>query len=409
MDKEDSDRVFHTKFLKEYDPRLMRALCREIKEEVGLDLEEAIHTNQVTDFSELGVAIAPPFLPLRFHTHFFKIELQSQPAFMVDTNEAEWFGWQTCQDVMEQYYQGEVLVAVPTWKVIQGLAESLDAKNLGLLHLEYDPDKEVPCVEFLHNMFQLPILSHTLPPADRTNAFIIGDDPNNRYLIDPSPESETELQRLITTLVPFDITGIFLTHHHPDHHEFSNQLARHLKVPVKMSEDTLQRICSKDGADYFAGITIHTVREGDILTRWLGKDVQIYEIPGHDQGQLGIAPVSMEWFLVGDLIQGIGTVVIGQPEGDMKKYFATLERIIQLDPKIVIPSHGIPMRTTTRLKAALEHRKMRENQVLQCYKDGKSKETMLSEIYYDVDPRLLPAAMKNIESHLIKLEQEKRI
>ncbi|MBF0286716.1 MAG: MBL fold metallo-hydrolase [SAR324 cluster bacterium] len=409
VDKDDSGFSFHTQFLEKYDPTLMRALCREIKEEVHFDLEEAIQSNVVSDFSELGVAIGPPFLPHRFHTHFFRVQLKSRIDFTMDSSEAEWSGWQALRDCMEQYYQGEVLIALPTWNVIKALAEKPDVRKLGMLHVEYDPEAEVPCLEFVHKMFQIPVLSHTLPPAERTNAFIIGDPSDGSYLIDPSPSSEKELKRLLQTLAAFEITGIFLTHHHPDHHEFSNQLAELLKVPVQMSNDTYHRIVSKHGAVYFKDLEVQIAHEGDILTRWLGKDIRVYEIPGHDEGQLGLAPVSMEWFLVGDLIQGIGTVVIGQPEGNMAKYFVTLERIIRLDPKVIIPSHGIPMRTTTRLKAALKHRKMRENQVLQCYQDGKTKDQTLAEIYHDIDPRLLPAAMKNIESHLIKLKEEQRL
>jgi glyoxylase-like metal-dependent hydrolase (beta-lactamase superfamily II) len=137
--------------------------------------------------------------------------------------------------------------------------------------------------------------------------------------------------------------------------------------------------------------------------------VKIYAIPGHDEGQLALAPRSMEWFLVGDLIQGVGTVVVSSPEGDMKKYFASLARVIRLDPRVIIPSHGIPMGSVYRLRATLAHRQMREQQILELSESGKSKQEMLLEIYKDVDPRLHPLAMCNIESHLEKLRKERRL
>ena len=114
----------------------------------------------------------------------------------------------------------------------------------------------------------------------------------------------------------------------------------------------------------------------------------------------------MEWFLVGDLIQGIGTVVIPSPEGDMATYLNTLKKVISLSPEVIIPSHGIPMRTTHRLEETLKHRLQRESQILELHRSGKSRQEILSELYSDTDNRLHPAAMQNIESHLAKLRKE---
>jgi len=51
-----------------------------------------------------------------------------------------------------------------------------------------------------------------------------------------------------------------------------------------------------------------------------------------DEGQLALMPDNRAWCIVSDLIQGVGTVVIAAPEGNMKKYFESLERVIALDP-----------------------------------------------------------------------------
>ena len=145
------------------------------------------------------------------------------------------------------------------------------------------------------------------------------------------------------------MTRFFSTHHHPDHHQFSNQLARQLKLPIFLSQDTQQRLTLKNGDDYFEQIELRNMVENEEVTRWHGSAVRVYEIPGHDAGHLGLAPDTLSWFIVGDLIQGIGTVVIPSPEGDMATYFKTLEKVIALNPEVIIPSHGIPMRTTHRL------------------------------------------------------------
>jgi glyoxylase-like metal-dependent hydrolase (beta-lactamase superfamily II) len=113
--------------------------------------------------------------------------------------------------------------------------------------------------------------------------------------------------------------------------------------------------------------------------------------------------------LAGDLFQGIGTVVIGGEEGDMRKYFHTLERIIALSPKVVFPSHGIGLGGTTILEKTLAHRKLREKEVLDLYRQGASPQEMLTKIYADVDKALWPYALQNIHKHLQKLRLEKLI
>ncbi|MBF0279128.1 MAG: MBL fold metallo-hydrolase [SAR324 cluster bacterium] len=409
VDSNESEQNYDCKFLRDHDPRLVRALCREIREEVNFDLEDAIEANQVRNISDFGFAITPEFNPLRFHARFFKIELRSRIDFEVDPNEAAWAGWLTAKEYMQKYQQGKILSPFPGLCAMRALAENPNVQNIGSMHLQYDQETEVPLMEPVFQLVQMPVKSNTLPPAERTNAFIVGDSQNGCYLIDPSPSSRLELEKLSQVLSRFKVTGIFLTHHHRDHHQYATDLARTLQVPMKMSEDSYQRIRLKFGDSYFENITVQFSREGEVLTQWIGKDVLVFEIPGHDEGQLGLAPASMEWFIVGDLIQGIGTVVISEPEGDMKKYFASLEKVIELNPNIIIPSHGIPMKSTLRLKETLEHRLMREKQILQHHKNGKSNEEILSAIYQSIDPRLLPAAMKNIESHLTKLKLDQLI
>jgi endoribonuclease LACTB2 len=117
-------------------------------------------------------------------------------------------------------------------------------------------------------------------------------------------------------------------------------------------------------------------------------------------------PESRTWCIVGDLIQGIGTVVIAPPEGDMRKYFASLQRIIELDPQVIIPSHGLALGGTHYLQAALKHRQERETQIRSRHEAGLSEDQILEEVYRGVDPRLLPFARINIRSHMTKLRED---
>jgi glyoxylase-like metal-dependent hydrolase (beta-lactamase superfamily II) len=213
----------------------------------------------------------------------------------------------------------------------------------------------------------------------------------------------------LRTLREKNLSAVFLTHHHLDHHEHAPELAKSLNIPIWMGEDTRLRIIQAQGSDYFSGVKVEIKQEGDRLTDWKCEAVRVYPVPGHDAGQLALAPDSLRWFIVGDLIQSLGTVVIAAPEGDMATYFQTLERIIDLNPSVIVPSHGMPMRGTFRLRATLQHRREREKTIRQLHSEGKTEAEMLAIIYQGVDQQLLPFATENIKSHLVKLRQEDQI
>jgi len=254
------------------------------------------------------------------------------------------------------------------------------------------------------------VRSNTLPPATHTNCFVIGDSPGARIAVDPSPCDDNELERVITALQPLRISEILITHHHGDHNERADHIARRLQVPLRMSRYTEQRLrVGKPG--FFEGIQLRHCAAGDRLCEWLGQPVVAIAVPGHDEGQLALAPAGDKpaWCIVGDLIQGIGTVVICPPEGDMLKYFDTMEKMIALNPAVILPSHGIAMGSTFRLLATLQHRQRRESVILDHWRNGASEDAMLQAMYSELDPRLMPLARINIQAHLAKLQQQEII
>ena len=389
------------------EPRLFGAAIREGKEELGVDLGLEVLRGNIESIDHLGLAVTPDFNPFRFATYFYRFHLKEKVEFIVDHNEAKNAEWISAHDLLKRYDRGHILAVPPVIRVIEGLGANPGVKKIEDLNFAYDQDQFVPFIESIKSVRQLMPLSHTLPPASRTNAFLIGDK-GPKILVDPSPKDDEEYRKLKNTILPFGLDKIFLTHHHPDHHEQSVKLAQDFKVPMIMSQDTYQRLCAKIPG-YFQEIEIIVVKEGDVITDWLGRDVIVYEVPGHDEGQLALAPEDMSWFLAGDLFQGVGTVVIGDDEGNMAKYFQTLKKVITLAPKVLYPSHGIALGGVNILETTLEHRLLREKQVLHFHLEGLTEQEMLEKIYEKVDPRLWPYALKNIQKHLEKLKEEKQI
>lgn len=390
------------------DHRLFGAAVREGQEELGIDLREEISSGRVNSVDYLGLAVTPDFNPYRFATYFFKIDFKEKVEFIVDRNEARFAKWMSAEALLKQFNLGHILAVPPVIKVIENLGKNPLIKKIDDLNFSYDNTQYVPFIESIKGMRQIMPLSHTLPPATRTNAFLIGDEGSPRVLVDPSPKDEEEYRKFKNTISLFGVDKILLTHHHPDHYERSNILAMELKVPILLSAYTFDRIL-KVQPDYFNGIKTQFIKEGEVITQWLKREVLTMEIPGHDEGQIALHASDMSWFLAGDLFQGIGTVVIGGEEGDMQKYFNTLKRIIALSPKVVFPSHGIGLGGTSILEKTLEHRKLRESQILALHNEGLKAEEMLSKIYAQVSKELWPYALENIHKHLQKLRADKVI
>ena len=74
----ESSEPFKTKFLCKHDPIHMRALNREINEELEYDLEEGIKSDEVLSINEFAEVLAPEFSQKRFRTWFYRIDLKKK-------------------------------------------------------------------------------------------------------------------------------------------------------------------------------------------------------------------------------------------------------------------------------------------------------------------------------------------
>lgn len=380
----------------------LNALRREMIEELQFDLAQ----HEFFRFGLLGEATTPSFNPYRFKTYFYFAECVNQPDFIFDEREIESGQWQSPRAFLERFHSGKMLAVPVTISVLKSLNDSSYWRRPVVtdFNLQWDAELECPMIEPISGVKVFMPLSNTLPPATRTNCFLIGEN----LLIDPSPRDELEYQRLLNALSAYSIATIMLTHHHPDHYEQSSTLARMLGARMVMSEDTHQRITSIEGLDYFEAIPVDFLKEGDQLGQWQQSTLEVFELPGHDQGQLGLSPTGREWFLAGDLIQTVGTVVIKAPEGDMDQYFASLKKVIALKPQVVFPSHGIGMGGTYKLEETLSHRQKRHQQVRQLLERGLEAQEMVEVIYEGLEPKLKPLALKTVESHLRSLNKDSK-
>jgi glyoxylase-like metal-dependent hydrolase (beta-lactamase superfamily II) len=150
------------------------------------------------------------------------------------------------------------------------------------------------------------------------------------------------------------------------------------------------------------------IGDGDSITVG-GLTIDVVHTPGHTLGSVCLYLREERALFTGDTALGLGTVAISPPPyGDMALYLQSLERLKGLDCALMLPGHGQAVHAVrAKLQELIDHRHEREAQILRLMGDGKrTPKAMLSAIYMELDRRIVPMALRQIEAHLCKLEAE---
>jgi glyoxylase-like metal-dependent hydrolase (beta-lactamase superfamily II) len=102
-------------------------------------------------------------------------------------------------------------------------------------------------------------------------------------------------------------------------------------------------------------------------------------------------------------------VVINPPDGNMRAYLASLEKLMALDAAIIAPGHGYLIGSPEKeLRRLLAHRRAREQKVVAALERlrAASVDELLPVVYDDVPPRVHRVAARSLTAHLEKLTAE---
>jgi len=143
-----------------------------------------------------------------------------------------------------------------------------------------------------------------------------------------------------------------------------------------------------------------------------GVTIEAIDTPGHTLGSISLLLREERVLFTGDTVLGLGTVAIfPPPHGDMALYMQSLERLQTYEATLLCPGHGPPVRDVARkLQELIDHRRERESQILTAIGQGRGRlETMLADIYPELDKRLVGMARGQLLAHLHKLQSEGKI
>ncbi|RIK66628.1 MAG: MBL fold metallo-hydrolase [Planctomycetota bacterium] len=196
----------------------------------------------------------------------------------------------------------------------------------------------------------------------------------NAYLVDDilvDCGTRWEARRFLKELKGCDLSMVALTHCHPDHQGAARAICEHFKVPLACHEadraamegrapigpDTLPiRISNR----FFTGPAYEVARsftDGDMLGR-----LRVVHAPGHTPGHCMFYREDDALLIAGDVMANMNFITLRPGFREPPKFFshdpaqnrASMRRILEINPRLVVFGHGPPVSDLGRLGAFIE-------------------------------------------------------
>src|SRR5436305_9242239 len=196
-----------------------------------------------------------------------------------------------------------------------------------------------------------------------TNTWIVGRDPC--AVIDPGPEDEGHVRAVARAAGK--VEAILVTHGHPDHAPAAAELARLTGAPMYAMQPNDGGVRLKDDQEIAVG----------------GALLRCVRTPGHAADHVAFFEEASRALFTGDAVLGRGTTVVNPPEGDLAAYLRSLTRMQDLAARTIYPGHGPTVFDAAgKLEEYVEHRAMRERQVLEAIQAGQATIAEMVPVIY---------------------------
>jgi glyoxylase-like metal-dependent hydrolase (beta-lactamase superfamily II)/8-oxo-dGTP pyrophosphatase MutT (NUDIX family) len=340
-----------------------------------------------------GRWVTPLGSPIRFDARFFVTEASPEWEPSPDPREVADAFWSTPADALSRWESGDLLMAPPTVEMLQRLVLGTDVASI---LMELSGQSETGAAVETHSTFVRRVVAPNpgLMTGPGTNSYIVGAGPV--CVFDPAVDDEGYIDELMNIA---DIAAIVVTHRHPDHVGGVKALAERSGAKVRAY-----------GPEDAGGVPVRPVEDGEVIEVG-GVRLRALFTPGHAPDHLCFYFEGAASLFSGDNILGFGTAVISPPEGNMKTYIASLERLRSLHISRIYPGHFPPLDGGDAIvEGYLKHRNDRNEAIVAAVGSGAgSIEEIVAIVYADVSTELHPIAEHQVQAHLELLEEKGRL
>jgi glyoxylase-like metal-dependent hydrolase (beta-lactamase superfamily II) len=239
-----------------------------------------------------------------------------------------------------------------------------------------------------------------------TCTYVIGE--GEVAVVDPGPDLPVHVEALLEGLKGEKVVAIFVTHTHRDHSPAARLLQEATGAEIigcpphfPAREMALGEINKLDASNDLDHRPDRELCDGEAF-EGPGVTIRAVHTPGHTMNHVCFELVEEKALFTGDHIMGWSTSIVAPPDGAMRLYLDSLEKLRALDHAVYWPGHGGPVSQPQRfLRALLHHRRAREKSILAALGARPlAPAEIVEKVYEKLDPRLKGAAALSTFAHL---------
>lgn len=239
-----------------------------------------------------------------------------------------------------------------------------------------------------------------------TMSYIIGR--GKVAILDPGPDAEAHVQALLDAVRGETVTHILVTHTHHDHSPAVPKIKAATGATVyaegphrpsrAMHLGEAPRLDASADFDFRPDMLL---ADGDVIAGD-GWTIEAVTTPGHTKNHMAFALREADAMFIGDHVMAWSTTIVAPPDGSMRDYMASLDKLTHRRERLYLPGHGPIIRDAPDfVQQYIAHRLGRENSILARLAKGAADiPTLVRAIYIGIDPRLVRAAGLSVFAHL---------
>lgn len=239
-----------------------------------------------------------------------------------------------------------------------------------------------------------------------TNTYILGQG-DTLVLIDPGPDDDAHFAATMAAIGKKRLGTVIITHTHRDHTDGMPRLLAVTGAKTcgfgRVAKNRGARATSPSGTEF-----VDLDFKPDIVLKDGGRfhgdgfALTALHTPGHAPDHLCFALEGTPLLFSGDHVMSWNTSVVAPPEGNMGDYMRSLDKLVHRTDEVYLPGHGGRLYQPQRVvKAFVLHRKMREQSILECIRNGNATiGAIVPIVYKGLDSKLIGAAALSVAAHV---------